>query len=57
MPDCSERPIGKHDWHSREYVENWIGRDVTHDDERRPLLQQMLRLDRLHLRPRSTYWM
>ena len=34
--------IGEHDWHSREYVDNWIGRDVTRDNVRRPLLQQML---------------
>src|SRR5438067_13663929 len=44
MPDFCHRPVGAHDWHSREYVDNWIERDVTHDDVRRPLLQQMLRL-------------
>jgi SAM-dependent methyltransferase len=38
------RPIGEHDWHSREYVDNWIERDVTRDNVRRPLLQQMLTL-------------
>src|SRR5690349_20794288 len=37
-----DRPIGEHDWHSREYVDSWIERDVTRDNERRPLLQQML---------------
>ncbi len=31
-----------HDWHSTEYVSEWIARDVTRDDERRPLLRQML---------------
>ena len=44
MPDYpSNRPIGEHDWHSREYVDDWIERDVTRDNVRRPLLQQMLR--------------
>jgi SAM-dependent methyltransferase len=41
---CRSRPIGEHDWHSREYVDNWIDSDVTRDDVRRPLLQQMLLL-------------
>ena len=31
-----------HDWHSASYVAEWIARDVTRDDERRPLLRQML---------------
>ncbi|MBV8774598.1 MAG: class I SAM-dependent methyltransferase [Deltaproteobacteria bacterium] len=45
MPDdYGNRPIGEHDWHSREYVDDWIERDVTRDNVRRPLLQQMLRL-------------
>jgi SAM-dependent methyltransferase len=39
-----ERPIGEHDWHSHEYVNNWIERDVTRDNVRRPLLQEMLTL-------------
>jgi SAM-dependent methyltransferase len=34
--------IGEHDWHSREYVDQWIERDVTRDDERRPVLREML---------------
>jgi SAM-dependent methyltransferase len=38
----NDRPIGEHDWHSREYVDNWIGSDITRDNVRRPLLQQML---------------
>jgi ubiquinone/menaquinone biosynthesis C-methylase UbiE len=33
-----------HDWHSTEYVAEWIKRDVTRDSERRPLLQRMLSL-------------
>ena len=40
----ADRPIGEHDWHSAEYVSQWIERDVTRDNERRPRLQQMLTL-------------
>jgi SAM-dependent methyltransferase len=43
VPDrFDNRPIGEHDWHSRGYVDNWIERDVTRDNVRRPLLQEML---------------
>lgn len=38
------RPIGEHDWQSREYVDEWIARDVQRDAERRPLLRRMLAL-------------
>jgi SAM-dependent methyltransferase len=38
------RPVEEHDWHSREYVDNWIKSDVTRDNLRRPLLQRMLAL-------------
>lgn len=31
-----------HDWHSTNYVAEWINRDAARDPERRPLLQQML---------------
>jgi trans-aconitate methyltransferase len=31
-----------HDWHSSDYVSEWIRRDITRDHERRPLLQEML---------------
>ena len=31
-----------HDWHSTDYVTEWITRDAARDPERRPLLQQML---------------
>jgi ubiquinone/menaquinone biosynthesis C-methylase UbiE len=31
-----------HDWHSTDYVAEWIARDATRDAERRPLLRQML---------------
>lgn len=32
----------EHDWHSRAYVDDWIARDVTHDAERRPFIEQGL---------------
>jgi SAM-dependent methyltransferase len=38
------RHIGEHDWHSREYVDEWIARDFSRDAERRPLLERMLAL-------------
>jgi ubiquinone/menaquinone biosynthesis C-methylase UbiE len=43
MPSDS-RPFAlvPHDWHSSDYVSEWITRDTTRDGERRPLLQQML---------------
>lgn len=31
-----------HDWHSTDYVAEWVNRDAARDPERRPLLQQML---------------
>jgi len=31
-----------HDWHSADYVTEWIVRDAARDPERRPMLQQML---------------
>lgn len=31
-----------HDWHSTDYVAEWIARDAARDPERRPLLRQML---------------
>jgi tRNA (cmo5U34)-methyltransferase len=31
-----------HDWHSTEYVAEWIAHDVQRDPERRPRLRQML---------------
>ena len=30
--------VTEHDWHSADYVEAWINRDVTRDAERRQLL-------------------
>lgn len=35
-------PIDHHDWHSAGYVEQWIARDLTRDEERRQRLRQML---------------
>jgi SAM-dependent methyltransferase len=35
-------PVDHHDWHSRSYVDEWIARDVTRDEERRVRLRQML---------------
>lgn len=40
----SEKRIDEHDWHSREYVDDWIARDVTRDAVRRLKLQQMIDL-------------
>ena len=43
MPtDTKAFSLGPHDWHSSDYVSEWITRDATRDRERRPLLQQML---------------
>ena len=35
-------PEGHHDWHSQEYVDHWIDHDLTSDDERRPILRDMM---------------
>ena len=40
----ARRPMGDHDWHSPAYVDDWIARDVTRDGQRRPLLEEMLRV-------------
>src|SRR5271157_6208819 len=34
--------VDHHDWHSRSYVDEWIARDITRDEERRQRLRQML---------------
>jgi SAM-dependent methyltransferase len=31
-----------HDWHSQTYVDQWIKRDESRDDERRPHIRQMI---------------
>jgi ubiquinone/menaquinone biosynthesis C-methylase UbiE len=51
---ASEKPnfqMSHHDWHSTGYVAQWIAKDVTRDDERRPLLRQMIEAARF---PRGT---
>ena len=35
-------PVDHHDWHSAGYVEQWIARDLTRDEERRQRLRLML---------------
>jgi 2-polyprenyl-3-methyl-5-hydroxy-6-metoxy-1,4-benzoquinol methylase len=34
--------VDHHDWHSPSYVDEWIARDITRDEERRLRLRQML---------------
>jgi SAM-dependent methyltransferase len=34
--------VDHHDWHSPSYVDEWIARDLTRDEERRERLRQML---------------
>src|SRR5579864_582133 len=42
----SDRPDGflstPHDWHSNDYVRDWIAHDVARDPVRRPRLREML---------------
>ncbi len=38
----SRLSVAEHDWHSSDYVDEWIARDVTRDEERRTRLRQML---------------
>jgi ubiquinone/menaquinone biosynthesis C-methylase UbiE len=40
----SSDPHGHHDWHSPEYVDEWITNDVTRDGERRPVLRRVAEL-------------
>ncbi len=43
MPEDTQAfTLFPHDWHSTDYVDEWIKRDAVRDPERRPLLQQML---------------
>jgi len=43
MPaETKEFTLFPHDWHSTDYVAEWIKRDAARDPERRPLLQLML---------------
>jgi SAM-dependent methyltransferase len=36
-----------HDWHSQTYVDQWIKRDESRDDERRPRIQEMIAMAKL----------
>jgi trans-aconitate methyltransferase len=36
-----------HDWHSQTYVDHWIKRDESRDDERRPRIRQMIAMAKL----------
>ncbi len=40
----SPDPHGHHDWHSREYVDDWISRDATRDEQRKPVLRRVASL-------------
>jgi tRNA (cmo5U34)-methyltransferase len=40
----SSDPHGHHDWHSAEYVDDWITNDVTRDATRRPVLRRVAEL-------------
>jgi ubiquinone/menaquinone biosynthesis C-methylase UbiE len=42
MAATQDRPIDEHDWHSSDYVDWWITRDLSRDAERRQRLRQML---------------
>ncbi len=43
MPEKTEGfTLFPQDWHSTDYVAEWITRDATRDLERRPVLRQML---------------
>jgi 2-polyprenyl-3-methyl-5-hydroxy-6-metoxy-1,4-benzoquinol methylase len=43
MSSANDRiSVDHHDWHSPSYVDEWIARDVTRDEERRLRLRQML---------------
>jgi 2-polyprenyl-3-methyl-5-hydroxy-6-metoxy-1,4-benzoquinol methylase len=36
-----------HDWHSQTYVDQWIKRDESRDEERRPRIRQMIAMAKL----------
>src|SRR5205085_3424978 len=44
---ASGRLATPHDWHSDQYVADWVIHDTARDPERRPRLQQMLKAARL----------
>ncbi|MDH3603369.1 MAG: class I SAM-dependent methyltransferase [Candidatus Tectomicrobia bacterium] len=37
-------PHGRHDWHSQQYVEDWIASAATRDEERRIILRRVVSL-------------
>jgi 2-polyprenyl-3-methyl-5-hydroxy-6-metoxy-1,4-benzoquinol methylase len=39
---CHGHAHAPHDWHSQTYVDQWIKRDESRDDERRPRIRQMI---------------
>lgn len=41
MAGNSSDPHGHHDWHSKEYVDNWISTDATRDEQRKPILRKV----------------
>ena len=42
MPSAD--PHGHHDWHSQDYVDQWIATDATRDEQRKPVLQKVAAL-------------
>jgi SAM-dependent methyltransferase len=38
----NDAPVDHHDWHSPNYVDEWIARDLSRDEERRRRLRHML---------------
>jgi SAM-dependent methyltransferase len=44
MAEAKPFNVREHDWHSTDYVAEWIARDVTRDESRRPALRDMVAL-------------
>ncbi len=44
MAETKPFNVREHDWHDADYVAEWIARDVTRDEERRPALRAMVAL-------------
>lgn len=45
--DCGHAHDPQHDWHSQAYVDQWIKRDESRDEERRPRIRQMIAMAKL----------
>ena len=43
MTSTSSDSLGRHDWHSAQYVEKWISSEVTDDEHRKPVLAELAR--------------